>query len=202
LNGQAGYTLGNTIGNPDLRPELTTTFEAGIDASFVNERIALEYTFYQSKHTDQIVVVTLPDATGFSRTVKNLGEMQNTGHELGLTLRPLVSSRGLNWEIGLLYSTNDNEVTRINPEGDQEELTIDNFAGVNSVAAVGLPYGTFKGQVVKTNDAGQVVVDASGLPLFSEELEYLGSYQPDYLASMSSTFGFRGLSLNVLFDVK
>jgi len=202
LNSQAGYTKGNTIGNPDLKPELTTTFEAGIDASFLKDRIALEYTFYQSKHTDQIVVVTLPDATGFSRTVKNLGEMENTGHEIGLTLRPLVSSRGLNWDINLLYSTNDNEVIRINPEGDQTELVIDNFAGVNSVAAVGLPYGTFKGQVVKTNDAGQVVVDASGVPLFSDDLEYLGSYQPDFLASMASTFGFRGLSLNVLFDVK
>jgi TonB-linked SusC/RagA family outer membrane protein len=202
LNGQAGYTLGNTIGNPDLRPELTTTFEAGVDASFLNERIALEYTFYQSKHTDQIVVVTLPDATGFSSTVKNLGEMQNTGHELGLTLRPLVSSRGLNWDISLLYSKNNNEVIRINPEGDQDELTIDNFAGVNSVAAVGLPYGTFKGQVVKTNSAGQTVVDASGNPLYSDELEYLGSYQPDFLASLASTFGFRGLSLNVLFDMK
>lgn len=203
LNGQAGYTQGNTIGNPDLKPELTTTFEIGFDASFLKDRIALDYTFYQSKHTNQIVVVTLPNSTGFTNTVKNLGEMHNTGHELSLTLRPLVSPRGLNWDIGLLYSTNNNEVIKINPEGDQNELTIENWAsGVNSVAAVGLPYGTFKGQVVKTNAAGQVVVDAAGLPLLSDELEYLGSYQPDYIASISNTFSWRGFSFDVLFDFR
>ncbi len=201
VNGQAGYTQGNQIGNPELKPELTTTFEAGLDASFLKDRINIEYTFYDSKHTDQIVVVTLPSSTGYTSTVKNLGEMQNTGHELALTLRPLVG-KGLNWDINLLYAKNDNEVIKINPEGDQDELTIDNFAGVNSVAAVGLPFGTFKGQVVKTDAQGRTVVDASGLPLFSDDLEYLGSYQPDFTASLGTTLSYKGLSANVLLDVK
>jgi outer membrane receptor protein involved in Fe transport len=189
LNGQAGFTQGNRIGNPGLMPELTTTFEVGVDASFFNDRVALEYTYYDSKHTNQIVVVTLPNSTGYTSTVKNLGEMQNSGHEVSLTLRPLVSldRRGLSWDITFLYAKNRNEVIKINPEGDQQELTIDNFYGVNEVAAVGLPYGTFKGQVVRTNDAGQVVVDATGLPLLSDDLEYLGSYQPDWTGSIANT---------------
>lgn len=202
LNGQAGYTLGNTIGNPDLKPELTTTFEAGIDAGFFKDRLSLEYTFYNSKHTDQIVVVTLPNSTGYGNTVKNLGEMQNTGHELALTLRPLVSARGLNWDLNFLYSTNESEVIKINPEGDQEELIIDNWFGLNQVAAVGKPYGTWKGQVPRTDSNGNIVVDPNGIPLLSNDLEFLGSYQPDFLASLGTTLGFRGLSLNVLFDVR
>jgi hypothetical protein len=202
LNGQAGYTQGNTIGNPDLKPELTTTFEIGLDASFVKDRIALEYTFYKSKHTDQIVVVTLPNSTGFTSTVKNLGEMENTGHEISLTLRPLVSPRGFNWDMTFLYAKNDNEVTKVNPEGGQEELTIDNFYGVNAVAAVGLPYGTWKGQVARTNDQGQTVVDAAGIPLFSDDLEYLGSYQPDWTGSFSNTFEWQGFSFNFLIDTR
>ena len=56
--------------------------------------------------------------------------------------------------------------------------------------------------MVKTNDAGQVVVDATGLPLLSDELEYLGSYQPDYIASISNTFSWRGFSFDVLFDFR
>jgi len=204
LNGQAGYTLGNTIGNPDLKPELTTTLEFGVDASFFKDRIGLEYTYYTSNHTEQIIVVTLPSSTGFSQTVKNLGEMENRGHEIGLTLRPLVSlnKRGLAWEIGLLYSKNENEVISINPEGDQTELTIDTWADVTSVAAVGLPFGTFKGQVAKTNSQGQIIVDASGIPRFSDDPAYLGSYQPDWSGSISNTFDIKGFSLNVLVDIR
>ena len=204
LNGQAGFTQGNRIGNPGLMPELTTTFEVGVDASFFNDRVGLEYTYYDSKHTNQIVVVTLPNSTGYTSTVKNLGEMQNSGHEVSLTLRPFVSldGRGFTWDITLLYAQNRNEVIKINPEGDQTELTIDNFYGVNEVAAVGLPYGTFKGQVVKTNEAGQIVVDATGLPLLSDDLEYLGSYQPDWTGSISNTFGWRGFSFDFLFDIR
>jgi len=202
VNGQAGFTQGNRIGNPDLTPELTTTFEAGVDASFLRDRINLEYTYYSSVHTDQIVVVTLPSTTGYTSTVANLGEMTNKGHEVALTLRPLTNPNGLNWDINLLYARNVNEVTKINPEADQDEITVGSFAGVTQVAAVGLPYGTFKGQAVRTNDAGQTVVDASGLPRTADDPEFFGSYQPDYTASMGTTIGFKGLSANILFDVR
>ncbi len=202
VNGQAGFTQGNRIGNPDLKPELTTTFEAGIDASFLKDRINLEYTYYNSDHTDQIVIVTLPSSSGYTSTVANLGEMNNKGHELAVTLRPLVNSNGLNWDINLLYAKNENEVISVNPEANQDELTIDNFAGVTTVAKVGLPYGTFKGLVVDRDPQGRMIVDASGLPSYTNQQDYLGSYQPDYTASLGTTIGFKGLSANVLFDVR
>ncbi|MEO6133250.1 MAG: SusC/RagA family TonB-linked outer membrane protein, partial [Saprospiraceae bacterium] len=202
INGQAGYTLGNTIGNPELKPELTTTFEAGVDASFFNDHVALEYTYYNAKHSNQIVIVTLPNSTGFKQTVKNLGEMKNSGHELGLTLRPFISTRrnGFNWELGLLYAKNTNEVIKINPENNQDELVISSI-GVNQVASVGHPFGSFKGQLVRTNDQGKIVVDGNGIPLLTDDLAFVGSYQPDWTGSLSNTFSMGGLSLYVLVDV-
>jgi TonB-linked SusC/RagA family outer membrane protein len=209
LNGQAGYTQGNRIGNPDLKPELTTTFEIGLDASLFNDRVAFEYTFYSSKHSNQIIDVTLPESSGYSNTVRNLGEMKNVGHEIGLTLRPVVStSRGFSWEVGLLYADNENEVTSINPgeagnpDDDITELTIDQWSNVISVAAVGLPFGTFKGQTYRTNAAGQIIVGANGLPLYSDDLAYFGSYQPDWTGSISNTFGWKGFTLNALLDIR
>ena len=201
VNGQAGFTQGNRIGNPDLKPELTTTFEAGIDASFLKDRINLEYTYYNSDHTNQIVIVTLPSTTGYTSTVANLGEMNNKGHELSLTLRPLVNSKGLNWDINLLYAKNENEVIKVNPEAGQDELTVGSFAGVTTVAKVGLPYGTFKGLTKDLDAQGRTIVDASGLPTYTNQ-DFFGSYQPDYTASMGTTLGFKGLSANVLFDVR
>jgi hypothetical protein len=127
--------------------------------------------------------------------------MNNQGHEISLTLRPLVNSKGLNWDINLLYAKNENEVVKINPEADQDELVVGSFSGVTTVATVGLPYGSFKGLVRDLDAQGRTIVDASGLPTYTST-DILGSYQPDYTASLGTTIGFKGLSANVLFDVR
>jgi outer membrane receptor protein involved in Fe transport len=76
LNGQAGFTQGNFIGgNPDLKPELTTTTEVGVDASFFNDILAVNYTYYNSDHKDQIITVNLPSTSGYTTTVKNIGQI-------------------------------------------------------------------------------------------------------------------------------
>ncbi|MBL0100929.1 MAG: TonB-dependent receptor [Saprospiraceae bacterium] len=65
LNGQTGFSKGNQIGNPGLKPELTTTLELGLDAGFFNDKLSLAYTYYSSNHNDQIVTVSLPASAGF-----------------------------------------------------------------------------------------------------------------------------------------
>ena len=204
LNGQAGFTLDNAIGNPDLKPELTTTFELGLDATLLNERIDLAYTYYSSKHTNQLVKVSLPRSSGFTTTVRNLGEISNKGHELSLTLRPIKGVvKGLGWDINLLYATNKNEVIEIlDPDVADEQLVLGTFNNISIVAQEGLPYGTFTGVVVRTNDAGQIVVDANGNPRLSDEEVPSGSYQPKYTASLGSDITFKGFRLNFLFDKK
>lgn len=204
LNGQAGYTRGNAIGNPDLTPELTTTFELGIDATLFNDLIDIAYTYYNSNHTEQLVEVQLPRSSGFTTTVRNLGEIQNSGHELSLTLRPLKNVlRDVNWDLNLLYATNDNEVIEIlDPAIPDEELSLGTFQGVNVVAREGLPYGTFRGPVVLTDPNGNIVVDETGLPRLTSTAETLGSYQPDWTGSVGSTVEYKGLQFNILFDIR
>lgn len=204
LNGQPGFTVGNTIGSPDLRPELTTTFELGADIGLWEDRINIAYTYYNSQHNDQIVVVSLPRSSGFTQTTQNVGLMENKGHELSLTLRPIYGLvDGLDFELFGTYSKNDNLVKTISDEVD--ELTVGGpfTPGVSVVAREGMPFGTFKALAPKTNDEGKVLVDPNtGYPLYTDEEVYLGSYQPDYLASFGANLGFKGFGFNILFDVK
>ena len=205
--GIPGFTLGNRIGNPSLKPELTTTYEVGTDLGFFRDIVSLGYTYYKSVHADQIVVVSLPRSTGYTQTAVNIGEMVNKGHELTLSLRPLNTVvNGLDFEIFATYSKNDNEVIKITDELD--ELTIDNFgfaAGttVDLVAKEGLPFGTFKGNNFKYNDEGQVIVDANtGFPVYPDEDDYLGNYQPDYLMNFGMNAKYKGFGFRMLFDMK
>jgi hypothetical protein len=71
------------------------------------------------------------------------------------------------------------------------------------VAAEGLPYGTFYGTDVRRDSLGRVIVDPSdGLPLETANAIYMGSYNPDYLASLGTNMRYKAFSLNVLFDTK
>jgi hypothetical protein len=204
LNGQPGFTTGNTIGNAELRPELTTTFEVGADVGLFSDRVNLAYTYYSASHSDQIVQISLPRSTGFTTTVSNIGEMTNKGHELTLSVKPIEGMvKGLDWDVFGTWSKNVNEVVKITD--DIDELTVGGpyTPGVSVVAKEGLPFGTYKALAPMTNDAGQVVVDPNtGFPLYTDEEQYLGSYQPDYIASFGTNVGYKGLGFNILFDVR
>ena len=201
LNGQSGFTKGDFIGNPNLKPELTTTLELGADLAFFDNKIEVEYTYYDASHSNQLVVVSLPRSSGFGSTLQNVGEISNKGHELAVTLRPITGLvKGLSWDINLAYSRNVNEVVKI--AEDQSELTVGSVSTVAIVAQEGLPFGTFKGIVPLLDGNGNPVVDAVGLPRIGTEQEILGSYQPDFSANIGSRIGFKGFSLNVLFDIR
>ncbi len=205
-NGVPGFTIGNTIGNPDLKPELTTTYEFGADLGFFNNKVNVSYTYYHSDHSDQIVSISLPRSTGYTTTTSNIGKMVNKGHEVTLSLKPLNGViDGLDFELFGTYSKNESEVIKISD--DIDELTVGQFgfaAGttITLVAKEGLPFGTFKGNDYKYNDQGQVIVDPNtGYPVYADD-DYIGNFQPDYLMSFGANTQYKGFGFKILFDMK
>lgn len=206
-DGVPGFTVGNRIGNPSLKPEITTTYEVGADLSFFNNIVDLSYTYYHSIHDDQIVTISLPRSTGYTQTVSNIGRMENKGHELTLSLKPLKGLvDGLNLEVFGTFSKNDNEVITITEDIDELSIGTYGFAAgttVSIVAKEGLPFGTFKGNDFVRNDDGQVIVDANtGLPVYTEDDVYLGSYQPDYLMNFGFNANYKGFGFRMLLDMR
>ncbi|MEZ4934579.1 MAG: hypothetical protein R2788_20935 [Saprospiraceae bacterium] len=54
-----------------------------------------------------------------------------------------------------------------------------------------------------TNDDGQVIVDPNtGYPLYTDEEQYFGSYQPDFIMGFGTNVNYKGFGFNILFDVK
>ncbi len=201
LNGQTGITRNNLIGNNSLKPENTATFEVGTDVTFLNGRIDLSYTYYNSKSTEQIFLAELPRSSGYSLTPINIGEMVNKGHEITLTGVPVRLDNSFKWTINLAWSKNINEVTKVSDEAD--DFTIfDTGRDVTLRAEVGQPYGVWKGNAQRFTDSGQPIVDANGNRSYETEISTIGNVQPDWRGSMINTFEFKGISLGVLVDVK
>jgi len=109
--GAGGSLSAQTLGNPNLRPEVVTEVEAGIDLELL-ERYGLTVTYANSLARDQILPVPLSLATGFPRQWQNAGELRNETWEASLTL-PIVQARGLSWTSRLNYTWNQSTVERL-----------------------------------------------------------------------------------------
>ncbi len=210
FNGQPGAQKLNVIGNPDLKPELSVTAEAGVDLGFLDNRIEIEYTYYHINSKNQIVDVNIPWSSGYSVIPLNIGRMTNKGHELAVRLN-VVRSRMFDWKLYGSWSKNKNVVEEIiKNEDNTDELNIYtslvHFAGhgsLNLVAAEGKPFGTFKGTTYQYDPQGHLIVDAVGNPKQSTTLEYLGDYQPKFLASLGTEIRvMKNLSIRALLDGK
>ena len=209
FNEQAGARKDERIGNPSLKPELSITSEVGADIGFFKDRLELNATIYKINSKNQIVDVNIPWSSGFALIPANIGKKENKGIEIGATITPL-HTRNFSWKINGSWSKNKNKVIEINdPNVDGEELTIYtnlvHFTGhgsLNLVAVEGQPFGTLKGTGFTYDNQGRIVVNASGNPQKSAELQYLGNYQPNFLYTIGTEFKFWNFTLNALLDGK
>jgi outer membrane receptor protein involved in Fe transport len=97
-------------GNEDLRPERTSTIEAGFDASLWNDRIGIGFTWYDATTSDALFFVPEQPVTGQGTQLRNIGEIRNTGIELAWSVQ-LLNQERVGWTVGGTYQTVDNRVT-------------------------------------------------------------------------------------------
>lgn len=199
FNGQTGISRGGLIGNSNLKPELTATFEVGADLTFWKGRGDISYTYYSSNHTEQIVEADLSRASGYSLTAVNIGELSNAGHEITLNITPVSTAGGFDWDLGFSWATNKSEVKSISDQTD--ELTIwSSGRGVTQVAAVGEPFGTWKGNVETFDPSGNIIVDGNGARVYTTTPQLVGSVQPDFIGSVTTRLSYKGFRISALLD--
>jgi hypothetical protein len=100
----------NNLGNAKLGPERTSEIEVGFDGSFLDDRLALEFTYYNQKTTDALFSVRQPPSAGFGGSqLTNVGELKNQGIELGATAT-VFQTREWGVELGGSLYTNKSEV--------------------------------------------------------------------------------------------
>lgn len=196
-----GFRVGNVLGNPELKSELTTAWEIGTALSFFKNRLGIDFTYYNSISKDILVAVPISSTSGFTAQTSNAGAMRNRGIELLLTGTPVQLANGFRWDLSLNYTRNRNVVTEVT--ANTPNISLGGLSSPVLEARVGQPYGSFYGSAMRRDSQGRVVVSpTTGFPLLSPTLQTLGNIQPDYLAGISSTFSYKGLALNVLFDTK
>jgi len=202
FNGVGGFTQGNRIGNPELKPERTKEVEFGIDARFFKNRVGLDATYFNRRSVDQILTnAQAAPTSGFTFQVINAGEMVNKGFEIVLNLTP-IRTRNFEWNITTNFTKIDNEViSLLTPENDAEQLTIGvGLANFTFNAVEGQPYGVIQTPTALRDPNGNLIVDGNGLPQAAPAPAFFGSVQPDWFGGISSSITFKGLTLSALVE--
>ena len=186
----------SSVGNPNLKPEITTEFEGGFDAGFLEDRLNVEFTLFNKISRNQLFQANLPPSFGVGATQwVNIARVQNRGVELSADAQVL-NMRPLSWNIHVNGSHIKNKLVDIG------SYVLPQPQGVRQV--VGYPLNGLWDRPYTYNDAnGDGTIVASEITLASAD-DFRGSTLPEYEAGLSNTFGLLGgaLTFNTLFDYR
>jgi TonB-dependent starch-binding outer membrane protein SusC len=201
VNGQdvPAFTVGGA-GNPKLRPEKSTEFEAGFDMGLLDDRVNLEYSYYNKKTKDALVNVNLAPSLGTSTNrFDNLGQVSNFGHE-AMIRAALFDGRRAKFDLTVNGSWNTNRLDDLGL--DEQGQPIPEFTGgfddtqiFTNGLSLGAYYGRTIASVTDVNNDGLVACPggpgSAGCEYTLSEASYLGSPFPtaEIIVAPSLSFG-------------
>ncbi len=196
-----GYTIGNTLVSPSLKPELTKGYEFGFDMNFWKDRVTTNVTWYHSRTSNQTVNTGVSSTTGFSSLRTNTGETQSQGLEATAHVN-VIRTKDWNVTVGGNYTYLDNTVLSIS--ADLPRLALATYgSGAGSYAIAGYAFPTIMGYDYKRDNVGHVIVDAvTGLPTKSDTISALGSAVAKHKLSFDGSIKYKNFRLSFLFEYR
>ena len=199
-SGVAGYQLSNVLISPDLKPEITTGWETGVEFRLFSNIIDGKFTYYDEHTNNQTLTTNISWAAGYNKLLTNAGETQSKGTESSVTITPISNQR---WTVslGATYSTSNNNVISITP--GLGNLALASYGdGTGSYAIPGYQFPEIMGFDYQRHD-GKVVVDqTTGMPLVNANLVPLGNANARNILSFTPVITYKSLTLAAVFEYR
>jgi TonB-linked SusC/RagA family outer membrane protein len=201
IGGNGGMLYSQTTAaNPNLKPEMSSSSEFGADVRFFKNRLGLDFTYFQTKTSDQIFYINTPESSSTSRAVVNGGDIENKGIELTLTATP-IQTENFSWDVMANYASYKSKVTDI--YDNRQELIIGDGRLVRSKVVKGGEYGDLYIKGFQRTPDGQMIVNAAGIPLATDDFSVrAGNFNPDWTAGLKNNFKYKDFSLSFLVDFR
>ncbi|MGZ8544751.1 MAG: SusC/RagA family TonB-linked outer membrane protein, partial [Flavisolibacter sp.] len=192
----------DNLNNEDIQPSFAHSYEAGIDLKFFNNRLGVDFTYYQQKNENQIIDLNVSGTSGVGAAIINAGLISNKGIELTLTGSP-IRTKNFSWESTLNLSRNRSMVEEIGPDMNVYPYGSTTYSSVTTYlnAYVGKPFGSLIGPTYRRDTAsGLILLDNNNLPLWTTSTHDFGSVLPDYTGGFLNTFRIFGFDLSAMID--
>jgi TonB-linked SusC/RagA family outer membrane protein len=205
FSGNSLVTVASSKNNPDLRPEKSRSYEAGLQLNFLENRVGVDLSIYKVNTFNQSIPLSVSQATGYLQKWINAGEMENRGAEFVVFGTPVQTSN-FSWDISLNWAKNENKVVELYTDETGNEVTNLSLGslqgGVTIVARKGEPYGAITGSDYVYTD-GQPTVGANGRYLISPTNDnVIGNVNPDWTGGIRNTLTYKNFSLSFLIDMQ
>jgi TonB-linked SusC/RagA family outer membrane protein len=185
---------------PQLKPELTTALEVGLEVKLFNNRLGFDLGYYNSDSKNQLFLVSIPPASGWSSEYVNAGLVRNSGIELTMNGSP-IRKDDFRWDIDLNFARNRNKLVELTPDLKTLNLASD-FMNFNR-AVEGQQLGDVYSRGYQRDAKGNVLVDATGMPLITAGTTVLlGNTRPDWIGGISNSFKYKKFTANFLISAQ
>lgn len=195
-----GYGIDPTMSSADrnLAPEMSYSWEIGLDVRFFDNRTRLDIAYYSTKVDNQIVTVRVSPASGYILQTRNEGAIRNQGVEFTLE-QDIIRRKNVSWTATLNFGLNRGRVDNL-PEGISE-ITGPQYGDIFTSAYLGGSTTALTGKDYLRTPDGKVIVDADGYPqINSNKNMYIGNREAKFSAGLASTLNVYGVQLSFLFD--
>ena len=195
---------GNSFTNPavlfntGLKPEITSSYEAGIDIRLLKNRINVDVAVYNNKSRNQILAVPLDPVSGYSNALVNAGLINSKGIELTLTAKPILH-KNFTWSTTLTWSKNRSYVKELT-NGINNQI-IFQHSDVSIEARVGGLMGDIYGRGFQRSPEGKIIYSSVGLPAqLDPTVKKWGNAFADWKAGLLNEFTIKNFRVTILLD--
>lgn len=185
----------------DLLPESIQSWEIGFEARAFNNRLGLDFTYYNKDARNQMLRINLPRGSTYASMYVNAGNVNNRGFEIVLHGSP-VENKNFKWDMNLNFSNNKTTIKKLIDETSEQILGNSNAGFISVRATENGGFGDMYGTTIMRNDAGEVMVDDEGLPIINSTFSYLGNYNPDMLIGFNNSLTYKNFYFNFLIDAR
>jgi TonB-linked SusC/RagA family outer membrane protein len=199
-------SLPGTLLISDLKPEIATSSEFGLDVNLFRNRLRAGATYYVSENRNQILSTKLPPSSGYTLKNINAGLLVSKGIELTLGGTPLEKN---GWRLDLNANLTRNRTTIKKLSDDLPYFTLWTDAKGGAWTYVGDEIGDlYDAKVVTVEDKnspyyGYPILDQTGKWQSIDAINTrnkIGNFNPRFILGMQTSLSYRGFSLNMTFD--
>ncbi|WP_237274574.1 SusC/RagA family TonB-linked outer membrane protein [Tenacibaculum ovolyticum] len=197
FGGQIRFSNQNTKKNANLKPEITSAYEAGLELKLFKSRVGLDLSLYTKSTVNQAIAIGSSASTGYTNAWVNAGEIENKGIEVSLNVVP-VKTEDFSWETQINWSKNNSKVKSLN-DGSQQ-MEVGRFQGISSVAKVGSPLGLMVNTGYEYLDGKRVIGDDGYYVRVNDQV--IGDVNADWSGGINNKLRYKRLSFSFLVDMK
>ncbi|MBA2499801.1 MAG: SusC/RagA family TonB-linked outer membrane protein [Chitinophagaceae bacterium] len=207
-NGNAYAVRNSLLKEESVKSELIKSLEFGAETRFLNNRLGLDFTWYKSNATNQLIAIPMDPLSGYSSMMVNAGNIQNKGIELMADVRILTNSKSLTWSLIANYSKNENKIIDIASDLGVDEYPLGAFDDLFIRATSGSLYGDIYGtRLLRVKDEtspyfNQLLLNSSGLPQRDAKIVKLGNQQAKGMLGITNALAYKNFGLSFLFDAR